>query len=546
VGGFAQQHGSRLANRMSQPISLLICALGGEGGGLLSEWLMDTARLSDFPAQSTSIPGVAQRTGATTYYIEVLPTPLSQLQGKTPVFSLNPVPGALDALVSSELLETARQLSLGLVSPERTRVFSSSARALTTLERMPMGDGRLDSAGLTALVQQFAKEAHVWDFGVMAQTNGTMVSAVMLGVIAGSGLLPFERQHFEATLRESGTHSAASLKGFAAGFARVQTTQALNAMQQDIGPDAQSAATLTSKPQPAVLQDLPVPVRELASLGYSRLCDYQSHAYAELYLQRLQQVIKTEEQADTEHAHGYQASRETARWLALWMAFDDIVRVADLKSRASRWQRVAREVKLQDDDLLQLYDHFKPGVPEFAALLPTWLATPLQRWDKRRAFSGHSPWALPLKIGTHSVMGMLALRTLASFKWLRPWGSRFQLEQADITHWLQAVCTGLKQDVSLGHELAMCGRLIKGYGSTNERGRHNLQHILTHLAASPLHSDTAWRSAAVAQARDAALQDEAGSVLDAKLRGLGVPARPVAEQPLRFVRNASLQPKGRS
>ncbi|MCX6588737.1 MAG: hypothetical protein NTX13_19400 [Acidobacteria bacterium] len=39
----------------------------------------------------------------------------------------------------------------------------------------------------------------------------------------------------------------------------------------------------------------------------------------------------------------------------LWMAFDDIVRVADLKSRASRWQRVAREVKLQEDDLLNLY-----------------------------------------------------------------------------------------------------------------------------------------------------------------------------------------------
>jgi indolepyruvate ferredoxin oxidoreductase beta subunit len=525
---------------MSQPISLLICALGGEGGGLLSEWLMHTARLSGYPAQSTSIPGVAQRTGATTYYIEVLPTPLTELQGKTPVFSLNPVPGALDAMISSELLETARQITLGLVSPERTRVFSSSARALTTLERMPMGDGRLDSASLTALVQQFSKEAHIWDFGAMAQANGTMVSAVMLGVIAGSGLLPFERQHFEATLRESGTHSAASLKGFTAGFARVQNTQALHAMQQD---DEKALAPTVVKT--SALPSLPPVVGELAALGYSRLCDYQSKVYADLYLSRLQQVLRAEEQADATHVHGYQTSRETARWLALWMAFDDIVRVADLKSRASRWQRVAREVKLQEDDLLHVYDHFKPGVPEFAALLPSWLATPLQRWDKRRVLSGQSPWALPLKIGTHSVMGMLALRTLASFKWLRPFGSRFHTEQADILQWLQAVCMGLQQDWSLGHEVAMCGRLIKGYGSTNERGRHNLQHILTHLAASPVHTDAAWRSTAVAEAREAALQDEAGTAMDAKLRGLGVPARPVAEQPLRFVRNASLQPKGR-
>ena len=540
MGGFAQWLGSRLANCMSQPISLLICALGGEGGGLLSEWLMHTARLSGYPAQSTSIPGVAQRTGATTYYIEVLPTPLTELQGKTPVFSLNPVPGALDAMISSELLETARQITLGLVSPERTRVFSSSARALTTLERMPMGDGRLDSASLTALVQQFSKEAHVWDFGVMAQANGTMVSAVMLGVIAGSGLLPFERKHFEAALQVSGAHSTASLKGFAAGLARVQNTQALHAMQQD---DEKALTPTVDKT--SALPSLPPAVGELAALGYSRLYDYQSKVYADLYLSRLQQVLQAEEQADATHTHVYQASRETARWLALWMAFDDIVRVADLKSRASRWQRVAREVKLQEDDLLRLYDHFKPGVPEFAALLPSWLATPLQRWDKRRALSGQPPWALPLKIGTHSVMGILALRTLASFKWLRPFGSRFHTEQADITQWLQAVCMGLQQDWSLGHEVAMCGRLIKGYGSTNERGRHNLQHILTHLAASPIHTDAAWRSTAVAQAREAALQDEAGTAMDAKLRGLGVPARPVAEQPLRFVRNASLQPKGR-
>jgi len=545
VGGFAQQLGSRLANRMSQPISLLICALGGEGGGLLSEWLMHTARLSGYPAQSTSIPGVAQRTGATTYYIEVLPTPLSQLQGKTPVFSLNPVPGALDALVSSELLETARQITLGLVSPDRTRVFSSSARALTTLERMPLGDGRLDSERLMDVVQQFAKEAHVWDFGAMAQAQGTMVSAVMLGVVAGSGLLPFGRNDYEATLQDSGTHSAASMKGFAAGFARVQNKQALHAMQQDVQHEAPSGAVAASIPEVTGLHNLPAQVREFASLGHSRLCDYQSRAYADLYLQRLQTVLKAEEQADPSHAHGYQASREMARWLALWMAFDDIVRVADLKSRASRWQRVALEVKLQEDDLLHLYDHFKPGVPEFAALLPTWLATPLQRWDKQRALRGKTPWALPLKIGTHSVMGMLALRSLASFQWLRPYGSRFQAEQADIEQWLQAVCTGLQQDWALGHEVALCGRLIKGYGSTNERGRHNLQHILIHLAASSSHPEAAWRTQAVAQARAAALQDEAGSVLDTQLRTLGVPARPVREQPLRFVRNATALTKGR-
>src|SRR3954463_16722613 len=128
---------------MARPLTLLVCALGGEGGGVLTEWLVDIARHAGYAAQSTSIPGVAQRTGATTYYIEVFPVPLAQLGGRRPVFSLSPVPGALDAIVSSELLETARQIGNGLASPDRTLVLSSSSRLLTTNERMQMADGRV-------------------------------------------------------------------------------------------------------------------------------------------------------------------------------------------------------------------------------------------------------------------------------------------------------------------------------------------------------------------------------------------------------------------
>ena len=115
------------------PVSLLICALGGEGGGVLTEWLVETARRTGYPAQATSIPGVAQRTGATTYYIEVFPVPMRELGGKRPVFSLNPVPGALDAMVSSELLETARQVGNGMTAPDRTLVIDGRGKSLEDL-----------------------------------------------------------------------------------------------------------------------------------------------------------------------------------------------------------------------------------------------------------------------------------------------------------------------------------------------------------------------------------------------------------------------------
>ncbi len=456
-----------------RPITLLVCALGGEGGGVLTEWLVETARHAGYLAQATSVPGVAQRTGATTYYIEVFPRPIAELGGRRPVFSLNPVPGALDALVSSELLETARQVGNGLASAERTHVITSSSRSFTTAERMVMGDGRRDSGELMEVVRSFSREHHVFDMSAVARECGTVVSAVMLGAVAGSGLFPFRREDYAAVVGAGGGAMAqASLRGFARAFDIVAGQQAQAArvkalLQEDVPP---SGAAMPSE----AAGRFPQAVRAMLGLGYARLVDYQDRAYADLYLQRLARVLEAEQAADPEGTQGYAMTTEMARWLALWMAFDDIVRVADLKSRASRWHRVRGEVKARDEDLLRIWDHFKPGVPEFAALLPPSLATRLQAWDRRRVATGKSPWAMPLKVGTHSVGGMLALRMLASARWLRQRGSRFAQEQAMIERWLDGVVRGAGRHWSLGHEIALCGRLIKGYGSTNERGKENL------------------------------------------------------------------------
>ncbi|CAN5751301.1 indolepyruvate oxidoreductase subunit beta family protein [soil metagenome] len=525
----------------TRPITLLICALGGEGGGVLTEWLIDIARHAGYAAQSTSIPGVAQRTGATTYYVEVFPVPLSQLQGKRPVFSLNPVPGALDAMVSSELLETTRQIANGMPSPERTLVISSSARTLTTQERMHLGDGRADDANLAEVVRAMSREHHVFDMGAVAQGAGTIVSAVMLGAVAGSGLFPFPRASYEAIVCEGGSGAdadklgkvaAASLRGFNKGHEIVSAARAQAALVEDILSSSDDAAPVKQALPPAVAALFPPAVHAMLTLGHARMVEYQDAAYAALYVKRLQQVLAAELDADPAAANGFATTREMARWLALWMAFDDIVRVADLKSRASRWQRVKGEVKAQDDDLLQVFDHFKPGAPEFAALLPAGLAARVTQWDRARVFKGQEPWALPLKVGTHSVFGMLSLRLLASLKWLRVRGSRYANEQDMIGQWLQGVVDGTRRHWQVGHEVALCGRLIKGYGATNERGKDNLLHVLNHLAQGPVPETAAQ---AIAAARIAALDDDAGKALDATLLAHGAPARPVKAQPIRWM-----------
>jgi indolepyruvate ferredoxin oxidoreductase, beta subunit len=293
---------------------------------------------------------------------------------------------------------------------------------------------------------------------------------------------------------------------------------------------------MTTTAAAAAIAELPEPVRGVASLGYERVREYQNTAYADLYLQRVKAVLAAEREADPRGEHQFATTRDTARWLALWMAFDDIVRVADLKSRASRWERVKGEVKASNADLLRVYDHFKPGAPEFAALLPPALAERVLRRDRARVARGKSPWALPLKIGTHSITGMLALRTLASLKWLRVRGSRYRAEQQMIGKWLDGITAGTRRDWRLGQEIALCGRLIKGYGATNERGKENLLHVLDHLAHGA-HAPAAAQ--AVAAARTAALADDAGQALDAALVQHGAPPRPVKAVPIRFVRRAT-------
>ncbi len=510
-----------MASQQTAPLTILVCALGGEGGGVLSEWLYDAAVHAGYPAQSTSVPGVAQRTGATTYYIEIFPRLTSELSGKRPIFSLNPVPGELDLLVSSELLETLRQAGNGMTHAARTQVISSTARALTVAEKMQMGDGRVDGAALAATLQMHCRAAELLDMDELAQRAGTAISAVLLGAVAASGVLPLPRAAYEEAIRRSGKGVAPSLRGFALAFDEVSTRRA---QRQLVEAALRTEAPVKAEP-------------DLRALAIQRLTDYQDAAYARLYEERLARVEVAQRQGG---AGDEAASHEMTRWLALWMAFDDIVQVAALKLAASRQLRVRAEVKAADDEIVKVFEHFKPGMAEFAALLPQGLARRLMAWDRRRVAAGIDPWALPLKVGSHTVLGVLALRCAAALKGQRRRGSRFALEQQLIERWLSAVERGLRESPELGLELARCGRLIKGYGSTNERGKENLLHIIDHLAQGA--TPAAQRAQAVRQAREAALADDAGLALDKALLAHGAPVRAPREHVVRWFKRRPAAP----
>jgi indolepyruvate ferredoxin oxidoreductase, beta subunit len=519
---------------IERPVSILIGALGGQGGGVLAEWLVEAATRAGYVAQGTSIPGVAQRTGATTYYVEVFPTPRAALGGRVPVLGLYPVPGRVDLAVASELLEAGRMLQAGYVSADRTWLIASTSRTLTTAEKMAQGDGRFSSERLLDTARASSRRLDAFDMDAIAGEAGTVVSSVLLGAIAGSGVLPIMRAAFEDTVRAGNVGVDASLRGFARGFAAVASSEDTSQRggQGDSLSDTDSAAPRSDGSEPRFAA-FPAAARDVILLGHARVVEFQDARYGDLYVERLARIDAAERASDAAGAHGARVLRETARFLALWMAFDDVIRVAALKTRASRYARVRREIGAGPRDVVRIVDYFKPGVPEIAGMLPPSLARRLVAFDRKRQARGHEPLSWPLHLRTHAIHGFVVLRLLASLRGLRRRASRYQDEQRAIEQWLRAIEAGCAADAALGYEIALCGRLVKGYGATNARGKGNLAHIIEHVAAAT-GPPALERSAAVRSAREAALADEAGKALDAELARQGKPVRPVVAQPIRW------------
>src|SRR5579863_11503 len=175
----------------SRPITLCIAALGGQGGGVLTDWLIEIAEAEGYLAQSTSVPGVAQRTGATIYYLEFFPRAAAEQAGREPIMALMPVPGDVDCVVASELVEAGRAIQRGLVDRERTTLIASSHRSYSITEKSAMGQGAADSTGLIELARSQAKRLILFDMEAVAEKQRSVISSVLLGAICGSGALPF-------------------------------------------------------------------------------------------------------------------------------------------------------------------------------------------------------------------------------------------------------------------------------------------------------------------------------------------------------------------
>ena len=205
-----------------RPIKLTIAALGGQGGGVLANWLIGIAESEGYLAQTTSVPGVAQRTGATIYYLEFFPQAAAAAAGHDPIMALMPVAGDVDCVLASELAEAARAIQRGLVTRDKTTVIASTHRSYAISERSALGDGTANEKELLELVRGQARRAVLFDMDAVAEHHHSVISSVMLGALGGSGVLPFRKAAFEAVIKKGGIAVDTNLAAFEDAYQRAE------------------------------------------------------------------------------------------------------------------------------------------------------------------------------------------------------------------------------------------------------------------------------------------------------------------------------------
>ncbi|HET7718235.1 MAG TPA: indolepyruvate oxidoreductase subunit beta family protein [Bauldia sp.] len=500
-----------------RPITIAILAIGGQGGGVLTDWLIALAEQNGWYVQATSVAGVAQRTGATIYYLEMIPA----IAGRTPVLSMMPAPGDVDIVIAAELMEAGRAIQRGLVSPDRTTLITSSHRALGILEKTAPGDGIANSETVTAIARAKAKRFIAHDLQRLAEANNSVISASLFGALAASGALPFRRESFEATIRAGGKGVEPSLAAFSAGAEAVALGER--------APEPKTEAEPRPEPKPVggtarerreydralarIALEFPAGIRELTAIGLRHVVDFQDAAYGHLYLDRLGELL-TLDRARGGADRGFLLTGEAAKYLARAMAYDDVIRVADLKTRSSRFARVRSEARAGDDEVIHVTEFMHPRVEEFCGTLPARLGRAIEaRPNLARTIDRVINKGRHLR--TDGILSFTALYALAGMRRFRRALLRHEVEEAHIAEWLAAVRRALAANYDLGVEVVRCRRLIKGYSDTRARGESKYGKVLSALPLVENRPDGAdW----IRRLREAALMDEEGKELDGALK----------------------------
>lgn len=494
-----------------RPISIAVVAMGGQGGGVLTGWIVKLAEDAGWVAQSTSVPGVAQRTGATIYYIEMM----SPRGGQAPILAQMPTPGDVDVVIASEFIEAGRSILRGIVTPDRTTLIASSHRSFAISEKMAPGEGIADAGAVTDAIGIAVRRSIVFDMNALATSHGSVISSAMFGALAAADVLPFPKEAYHAVIASDGKGVAASVRTFDAAFTRAMAPpDGDEAVAVPLPPVAIREPRVRASSRAAALlqrlqQALPPQVAPMARAGLTKVIDYQDLDYGAEYLTVLETIYLRD--IDFGGANeDFALTLNAAKYLANAMTYDDLVRVADLKTRAVRKRRIGAEIGIGPGQLFGTTEYMHPRMEEIVGLAPAglgrWLKRQehLYRWLDRRVSKGR-------RVKTYSPRWFILLYTVAGLRRLRRNSLRHAEETAHRDRWLALVARIAASNYALGVEVTKCQRLIKGYSDTHARGVSKFAKVIAEIERIAARDDAAdWAR----RLRETAIRDSEGEDLD--------------------------------
>ncbi|HJV84988.1 MAG TPA: DUF6537 domain-containing protein [Noviherbaspirillum sp.] len=465
---------------------ILIGTVGGQGGGVLSAWLVRGLINHGWDAISIGLLGLSQRAGTVTYYCEAAPK--SEQRRVNSVFAMA---GDVDLLIGQELLELGRLVQSGYAAQDCV-IIGNTYRYLTTLEKMPSEDGIFGSTNIVNAVNRIAPQrnflVHAQEVVSTNQLPALTSNAFLLGAAVGSPVFSLPPEPFLEAIRADQVAVETNSKAFLLGYEMARDGRLARLAEEErlrisgaVAAPAKTATQLVFQPGPQFLgllqraSDNAAAHDTLVSIG-NLLEVYQNADYADEFARKVTQCEQAFQQNVPGHAAGL--FEPLCLNLANWMAYEDTMRVAQIKSSPDRFARLASEFR-NAKGIVEVRDYMVPDLEQFLDALPPALERLFRKPSDDAKREHASSIKFPVRLRSNGVIGYWSLRLLAAFRWTRPFSSRHVRETKAMQQWLDAIAAAAREDVRIALVLAEAGRIVKGYGWTRKKAMADIEAFVT-------------------------------------------------------------------
>ena len=214
----------------------------------------------------------------------------------------------------------------------------------------------------------------------------------------------------------------------------------------------------------------------LAFAGLKRIVDFQDVAYGDDYIDRLRKLAALDA-ANGGQAKNFAFTAEAAKRLAVAMAYDDVIRVADIKLRPSRFARLREEAGAAPDQLVYATEYLHPRGEEICGMMPASLGAFIEarpflfRTLDRLVNRGR-------RVPVGRIRGFVQLYCVAALRPTRRSSLRHKRETEHWEAWLAQASDILPKNYDLAVEILRCRRLVKGYSDTHARGLSKFDRVM--------------------------------------------------------------------